>query len=229
MEVWNPARSSPPVRRLVTAPVRAAVLAFDPKGERLAVKDLDGRVGVWRVSGKKAERSLVLAGRYTGLTSLTFVGEGRIAGAVADDNVARVWDLDRPDDIPKELRGIEGNIKALASAADGRTLACMGGDRTLRVWKISRPRAQPLEFQGKDRNILAVAIGDNGRIAVADDENEVREWDLSNPDKKPVIHQQSSVNALAYYDGRLVVGGNDGKVREAGKNGRLLVEHDGPV
>jgi WD40 repeat protein len=229
VDVWNPARSSPPVRRLVTAPVRAAVLAFDPKGEQLAVAGVDGRVGIWQVSGKKAQRSLALPGRFTGLTSLTFVGEGRIAVTVPDDNVARVWDLDRPDDIPKELRGIEGNIKALASAADGRTLACKGGDRTLRVWKISRPQAQPLEFQGKERNILAVAIGDNGRIAVSDDENEVREWDLSNPDKDPVIHHMGSVNALAYYDGRLVVGGNDGKVRDAGSNGRVLVEHDGPV
>ena len=230
VQIWNPAQSSSPVRRLATAPGRAAALAFDPKGERLAVAGEDGRVGVWKVFGEKAEKLYDLHMRYIGLRSLTFLDEGRLAGAAADDNVARVWVLERLDDAPKELRGIEGKIKGLAAADDGRWLACTGEDGTLRVWKISRPQAQPLEFPGKDRNIIALAIEDKGRIAVADDGGEVRIWDVSNPDKETVPYEESSVDALAFLpDGRLVVGGRDGQVRDVNKKGEVLFTHPGPI
>jgi WD40 repeat protein len=109
-------------------------------------------------------------------------------------------------------------------------LAGTGGDRTIRVWETGRPQAQPLEFRGKDVNILALAIDDNGRVAVADDGGEVRIWDESKPGERPAENQEGSVNALAFLsDGRLVVGGSSGEVREVGKKGVVLTRHDGPV
>ena len=55
------------------------------------------------------------------------------------DKTIRIWDLNRPEDDPRILRGHAGPIRSLSLSTDGKTLISGSDDGTAREWKVSPP------------------------------------------------------------------------------------------
>ncbi|MCY1018028.1 HEAT repeat domain-containing protein [Pyxidicoccus sp. MSG2] len=117
---------------------------------------------------------------------------------------------------PFQLHGVHpGGATALASSADGKKLFSAGLDGTVRAWDWESTRKLN-EWKASPQPLRAVAVDPSGTyVACGGDDGVVRSFTVATGARRDMPGHEGAVRALTFTprDGRLVSGGDDGKLR----------------
>jgi WD40 repeat protein len=167
------------------APVR---VIFSPDGNQLAVGESTGLITLWRLSpGLSVDQSA------TGGESVpSAVGQPR----------------------PRNLKGHQAAIEALAFTADGRKLISISHDNTARCWDLDdQEESRVVRKGGVDQNIDGLSYSPDGRYLVeASMKVGIRVHDLMSKDPPRSLTTRRSRRAVFSPDGRTIAGGPDHRV-----------------
>lgn len=183
LRLWDlPASKSVEVAAAPAAPIHA--LAWSNDGRRLGAGTLHG-VLLWDLSEPVASRPspVHLPGpdprEPPSVRSLAFDAQGRHVAGGTEDGVVLLWNLERPQSVPAELRGHESRVEDLAFHPIRDLLASASHDGSVRLWDVTAPDAEPLLLAGHVGWVWDVAfLGDGSRLISADDEG-LRRWATS--------------------------------------------------
>lgn len=117
---------------------------------------------------------------------------------------------------PFQLQGVHpGGITSLASSANGKLLFSAGADGTVRGWDWETTR-KVHEWKASPQPLRAVAVDPSGTyVACGGDDGVVRAFTVATGARRDMPGHEGAVRALTFTprDGRLVSGGDDGKLR----------------
>jgi WD40 repeat protein len=190
------------------------VAAFSPDGRRLLTGEHNGLTRTWDEHGR-----LICTFRHARRTAapvrnVLFSRDGRRAFAAGEDNWARAWDVDRPDEPAFEMP--HGHfVHGLALSPDGGRLATASHDATVRVWDAAegKPLTPPMRHR---RAAHHVAFHPAGLLLVSAGADAARLWHaaLGKPIGPPLTHGGKVM--IASFDpagGRLLTCGADATAR----------------
>jgi WD40 repeat protein len=96
-------------------------VAFSPDGQSLAASTVfRGRVGVWNVARGNVE--FTLSGGARDILCIAFRPDGKRLASASRDGVIRIWDIQRPEKPPQEIRGHESGAWDMAYSKSGERL-----------------------------------------------------------------------------------------------------------
>ncbi|NTX52264.1 HEAT repeat domain-containing protein [Myxococcus sp. CA039A] len=147
------------------------------------------------------------------VNALALSGE-RFAAACADGTLRFGTHAD--GNVQWQLEGAHpGGVTALASSPDGKVLFSAGADGIVRGWEWDSTRKLH-EWKASPQSLRAVAVDPSGTyVATAGDDGVVRSFTRASGERRDMVGHEGAVRALAFTprDGRLVSGGDDGKLR----------------
>jgi eukaryotic-like serine/threonine-protein kinase len=110
-------------------------IVFSPDGRLLAsVGDWgEPRIELWSVATKHVVRTMTTRGATY---CAAFSRDGRELFTGGNDNVIRVWDVERGT-VKREQMAHAGYVLCLALSADGSRLASCGVDGTVKIWDVA--------------------------------------------------------------------------------------------
>lgn len=198
------------VTQALTVGQWATSLAFDPRGENLAVGTVGAIVQVWSVP-RQAPASLLL-GPGVQVARLAYHPRGGLLASLGVDNRAHLWDVDAQ----AYLGGLGAGLRpahALAFSADGRWLTTAEGERVL-LWDVedalagASPAAHSLLAPASRRGaVTAVAFNPaSDQLAAANTSGTIELWypDGTRP-ARSLARLNTPALALAYSpDGLLL-------------------------
>jgi WD40 repeat protein len=170
-----------------TAIVGNVAVAISLDGQQVAAGcnagDRRGTVRLWRSLGQKWEpRDLVKPGAH-GVRALAFSRDGHKVvaadyGTEASAGELRVWDLERPEAAPVELRRQDrGHPASVTFGPKGDTVASGDSEGRVLVWDLSRPHAEPLVLSGHQKYVRSVAYSPDGWwLASGGADGQVKVW-----------------------------------------------------
>ncbi|HKH01792.1 MAG TPA: c-type cytochrome [Bradyrhizobium sp.] len=206
-------------------PVRAVGISSD--GRTAISGSFDSTAIRWSLTRNAAEQ--VLRFHTDAVNAVVFLGDGRLATAGADGNIA-IWSSGsaEPDLV---LQGHTAPIAALAVSADGAMLASASWDQTVRLWPLAG--GAPRVLNGHTQNVNGVAFAPGGALVSVGYDQSVRIWPLSGQGAPTVAAMASPLNAVAVTkDGEIVAASADGKIyflTEAGASAGEIVAGPKPV
>jgi len=147
------------------------------------------------------------------VNALALSGE-RFAAACADGTLR--FGTHSDGKVQWQLEGAHpGGVTALASSPDGKVLFSAGADGVVRGWEWDSTRKLH-EWKASPQPLRAVAVDPSGTyVATAGDDGVVRSFTRASGERRDMVGHEGAVRALAFTprDGRLVSGGDDGKLR----------------
>ena len=138
---------------------------------------------------------IYLPGNDEGITALILSPDGRTL-YLGENKIIRIWDLTKPEEEPRILRGHSGPVSALILSPDGHTLYSGSGhlgrgggrydgpraDGTIRIWDLTKPDKEPHVLQGFSQGI---ALSPDGHtLYFSSWDTQIQVWDLTKPEKK---------------------------------------------
>ncbi|WDM15975.1 WD40 repeat domain-containing protein [Streptomyces lavenduligriseus] len=220
--LWDVTDPRHPARRgritVNTAGVYQAALS--PDGHTLATAGNDALVRLWDITDPRRPKALgsPLTGHTAAVWSVAFSPDGATLASAGYDDTLRLWDVADPRypvPLGEPLTDHSDGVWSVRFAPDGRTLASAGYDHTARLWNLPAT-----VLPGHGGALSATAWSPDGRLLVTVDNNGVRAWDTTRPDRPRALGDRLTgsagpLRALAFLPaGRVLAGaGDDGTLR----------------
>ncbi|MFF8481104.1 Hsp70 family protein [Streptomyces antibioticus] len=186
-------------------------VAFSPDGRTLATVSDEDRVRLWDAA--EGNRLMALSGHDDQVNTVAFSAFGMLATGGDDERVI-LWD-GRGGRRLRLLDDMDHAVASVAFSPDGRLLV-VGAGSGLFVYDVADGG---LLFESDSRHVdtLAVAFAPDGRTyATADEDGEVRIWDVHDHRELHCFDHKKPIDSLAYHPSGdlLATGSSDGtKVR----------------
>jgi WD40 repeat protein len=190
-------------------------VVFSPDGRLLASGGMDSTLKLWEVEAAVAgEARRVMVRQPSGVTALTFAGDGSWLASGHANRVLRVIDSTSLR-LVATLRGPEALVNLLALAPANGLLA-VSQDRSIRLFDMDR-RSQARVLEGLRRPATAVCCLEERVLAAVSLENLVQMWDLESGAVIATLWgaaDESFAGVAACLDGQqLAVTLADGRIR----------------
>jgi len=183
-------------------------VAISPDSAVLASGSHDRSIVLWDLQSGDRLRSI--AGRSAAISALASAPDGNTV-AVAGDGLRLIDPMtgaSRPLGGPR--RGV---VEAISYAPSGKTLASAGLDRVVRLTELESGRETELPLG--DSWARALSYSPDGRaLAAGTADGRVVLFDLeAGAQLGEVLRHEGDVRALAFVGGRIISGGDDGRVQ----------------
>jgi WD40 repeat protein/tRNA A-37 threonylcarbamoyl transferase component Bud32 len=193
-----------------SVPIRE--IDFSPAGDRLAARDADGRLRVWKLdrsapgAGPEVAPSLLWT---ASATAMAFSSDGALVAAGRGDGATSLLGADDGRIVKVLVAGPDtGAVRALAAEPGGSMLAAGSDDGSVRLWDMSRAMLAARWAIGP-APIRALAFGKGGLLGISAGGVEV--WDTRRGERLLNLERHSRlVNTLGFSpDGRVLASGSD--------------------
>lgn len=204
--------------------VYTAPIIYSPSGSLLATSDNDTYdIHIYRVSESGMISEVhVLEGNNAPVTTIAFSPDENQLAAGNENEVIYVWDLNKPNNNPRELVGHSEDVTDLAfSWLEESMLVSAGSDGAIIVWNLDQDnRSSPL-LKGRLKNgepIHDLEFSESqGILAGINAEGSVLFWDMGSPENTESIAWISGRNTSQFYfhaidfspDGKLLAATSD--------------------
>jgi WD40 repeat protein len=193
----------------------------------LSVGTDDGKARMWSTDPSTKRRTRVLGDPEdpdNKVVHARFNGDGTRLVTASSDGTARIWSVDREDDVPLRLRGHETGkpLHGAAFSPNGALVVTASADSTARVWNattgaaVTDAQERPLVFMhGAGAEVLDAAFSPGSdRIITAATDNAARIWSVDGGAAIELPHPRIVRLAAFSPDGtRVVTACDDGIVR----------------
>ncbi|HSL44623.1 MAG TPA: hypothetical protein VK897_14395 [Anaerolineales bacterium] len=204
--VWD-TRSGEPIIRTPDDFVSVRTLAFDPRGNILAIGQYDGHIILWNTNspqqGAQVLQGYQLKAHTSRVMSIVFTPDGRRMVSSGLERTIAVWDL-------------TASTRTVAISPSGDLLAASQGT-IISLWDLSSEAGAPLTtLSSHTEDILALEFTpDESTLVSAGQDDTILLWDSSTGQVVKLSGHQSDVRAFAISpDGtRLVSADQAGELR----------------
>ncbi len=192
---------------------------FSPGGERIAWRDVHGRVRVADVVNgreqlwfEESRKGLLL--KSVDNVGIAFVTEDLLLFA-CEGNVIKLWDV-KKDLCIRQFTGHKHPVVCLACVSNGNEFYSGSDDHTFRVWEIKTGK-ELRRFTKHTGACCAISISPDGKmIATGDDGGTARIFPIRDPQAvREIKGPASGIMTLEFsHDGKkLYIGGEDPRLR----------------
>ncbi|MGH3991669.1 MAG: hypothetical protein ACRDSN_04295, partial [Pseudonocardiaceae bacterium] len=205
-------------------------LAFNRRGDRVAIGGTDHTVRVWRIGG----RARLVGSQGTAVRSAEFSPDGsRLVSAGADG--ARIWAVRGPPGVPLHTLG-SGLVLNASFSHDGRLALTAGADRNARLWDTATGRQVRVLRGHRSALTTAVFSPDDMVVATGSIDQTGRLFDTDTGTTRAVLGSHTgTVRRIAFNKSgrRVATGSQDGTARVwstvSGRSPLVLRGHAGAV
>ena len=194
-------------------------LAFDSKGEHLAVGSESGRIDIYRTGSATLERQLIGRGF---VRSVAFSRVDAVAAA-GDDPTVRIWTADGPVQVFPDHPAEVANA---AFSPDGRLVVTASGEQ-VSVWEVQSGKRRNT-FNADARDVISALFSPDGRfIVTAGNAGSAAVWTSEGYLKRTLAGHTTTVNSASFSadSKQIVTSSKDGHVRMfSGETGALMRE-----
>jgi WD40 repeat protein len=183
-------------------------VAFNRKGELLAIGGTDGTIRLWdTVAGKP--RGAALQEHQGAVNGLIFQ-EGTLLSGGADGRIL-IWDLDHPETRPRELnspegKAVAGGVWSLALSPNGKILAAGDNQGEVRLWSLDPEKFLGPTSESHQGTVYGLAFSPDGS-RLASGGQDIRLWDVQTRKRvmPPLKGHEDTVSGLAFSpDGQIL-------------------------
>ncbi|MEM9271716.1 MAG: AAA-like domain-containing protein [Cyanobacteria bacterium P01_F01_bin.143] len=194
---------------ITTANYDLRSVAFNPKGNLIAIGSIDGNIQFLTLEG---EEKLFIAAHKDAVSDLEFSRDGQTITTVSWDKTIKTWNIDGL--LLQTITDTSQRIWGLALAPDNQTIATASEINGVKLWQRNNPFFTRL--QGHKAPIIDVTYHPQKNIiASASDDQTIRITDIKGKLWGIFSGEQHGVLGIGYSpDGQFLVSGhNDGAVR----------------
>jgi WD40 repeat protein len=208
---------------------RVLSLTFSPDSKFLISGGEDGIAKIWDLSGQLIRQLKEKQGNSS-VSSLSFSSDGKYIATTGANQTAKIWSWDG-EKIAKEIATLEGHkdlVYQVSFHPKQELIATGAWDGTIGLWKLSDNKVNKIKvWPGHQGKIRSLSFSSDGKyFATADDNSELKVWDLSGQEKLKLFSYQREIQAVAFSsDGKYIAtGGKDGTVKLWDWLGRQVFE-----
>jgi WD40 repeat protein/energy-coupling factor transporter ATP-binding protein EcfA2 len=194
-----------------TNAVRAMV--FSSNGDDLFTSGSDGKIFRWDMKGTD-RKSTVLSNLNYVIRTMAISPDNKFLAVGGESKNIQVFDLTKPLDKPKELKGHRGHIWSLVYTPDNSALVSTASDSIIFLWKLGKD--VPEMITKNNCRIRTLDISSDGATLVGGTEKgQVLSWNLINKTSEALftIKKNKMVNSVSFSNkGDLLAVGDDAGV-----------------
>ncbi|MGB7708551.1 MAG: cytochrome D1 domain-containing protein [Microcoleus sp.] len=208
---------------------RVLSITFSPDSKFLISGGEDGIAKIWDLSGQLIRQLKEKQGRSF-ISSLSFSSDGKYIATTGANQTPKIWSWDG-EKIAKKIATLEGHkdlVYQVSFHPKQELIATAAWDGTIGLWKLSDNKVNKIKiWSGEQGKIRSLSFSYDGKyLATADDNSELKVWDLSGQEKLKLFSYQREIQAVTFSsDGKYIAtGGKDGTVKLWDWLGRQVFE-----
>lgn len=208
---------------------RVLSITFSPDSKFLISGGEDGIAKIWDLSGQLVRPLKEKQGNYF-ISSLSFSSDGKYIAITGSNQTPKIWSWDG-EKIAQKIATLEGHkdlVYQVSFHPKQELIATGAWDGTIGLWKLSDNKVNKIKiWSGDQGKIRSLSFSSDGKyLATADDNSELKVWDLSGQEKLKLFSDQREIQAVAFSsDGKYIAtGGKDGTVKLWDWLGRQVFE-----
>ncbi|KXS95756.1 hypothetical protein AC579_7055 [Pseudocercospora musae] len=132
MFLWEPAKSTKPLQRMVGHQKTINHVAFSADGVYIASTGFDNHVKLWQA--KDGKFLYTLRGHVGKVFQCAFSADSRLLVSGSEDSTLKVWDV-RTGKLQENLPGHQARVFAVDWSPDGERVGSGGEDKAVRIWR----------------------------------------------------------------------------------------------
>ncbi|MEO0869214.1 MAG: hypothetical protein AAFY17_12390, partial [Cyanobacteria bacterium J06642_11] len=175
---------------------------YSPDGQYIVTGDFAGGVRLWDSQGNFLKD---LPGHQAKITGLDISRDNQYIATVAQDKVARLWDL-ATTELVREFPGHTKALSAVRFSPDGHHLLTASSDQTAKLWHLETGELV-LNLDGHGDNICAVSFSPTGdQIITASHDKTAKIWNRAGNLVNTLEGHGEPLNAADFSpDGKVII------------------------
>ncbi|KAK0100221.1 hypothetical protein ONS96_012397 [Cadophora gregata f. sp. sojae] len=132
MYLWEPAKGTKPVARMLGHQKQVNHVTFSPDGLLIASSGFDNHTKLWNARDGKFINTL--RGHVAPVYQCAFSPDSRLLVTGSKDTTLKVWDM-RTQKLSADLPGHQDEVYAVDWSPDGQKVGSGGKDKAVRIWR----------------------------------------------------------------------------------------------
>jgi WD40 repeat protein/energy-coupling factor transporter ATP-binding protein EcfA2 len=188
-------------------------MVFTSTGSDLFTTGSDGKIFRWDMKSTD-RKSVVLSKMNYIIRTMAISPDNKYLAVGGESNSIHVFDLSKPTDKPKELKGHRGHIWSLVYTPDNASLVSSASDSTIFLWK--KGKDMPDMITKNNCRVRTLDVNSDGSVlAGGTEKGQVILWNLINKTSETLFTTKKNklVNSVSFsHKGDLLAVGDDAGV-----------------